>query len=675
MRAHDRIRQAAGFLRTTNPRLTNAQIAGIVGNLVQESGLNPGAVGDTDMATPSTGIAQWRESRLDNRLAYEAERQEDQADSMLVQLGFLNEELTGRYKRDSGGLHGYFVNNPGMGPEDAAAIASKRFFRPHPDHANNEMRGLHARTVMDVMGWDEDGSGYNEDTVMLANMQEPPGVAEMASDMDMTADTPEEAIQTMGESGLDLDTLWQGVKRLMGEGGVSEPELDMPERTIGDNLIALGVGVSQLGSGQPVDISGVVARQNQRRLQEAQLQQHRAKAARAASAEQAGVSSEMRAAAGMAKVAVDAGILDERTAMAMATGEEGRKALAQITKDYGKHIITTGEPMNKNTLVALGGAARAAGLSDEVAQAISEEEGLAKAFVNQQLDANTPTAHIKTLQALNAPGNEKLKEAAERSDIIKAGGMNEFMTAVGKSYRTSMERDAEQIAQADGMLRMSQEATERLRALPNNTESSNITAAMADMQPMVDDIAAMVGIPAPKLVGEDIEQLRASMDAFIGQAFQTLRQPGSGHTSNMESIQFIKALPDMGSNIRTMRLRMAVLRKQAQIAIAGARYRDEYRANLIKGGQPGLDYSKGDMDAYSRNKLQENGEDEIFKKFEMGSLPRVPAGSTRAQAKAAVHQHMLDAGVGPDDPIMIKTKDGPKYYTLADLDPSNEVAE
>jgi hypothetical protein len=68
----DRIARAFKFF--TDKGLSSAQAAGIVGNLLQESGLNPGAVGDGGKAK---GIAQWHPDRqggmggdLDSQLAH-----------------------------------------------------------------------------------------------------------------------------------------------------------------------------------------------------------------------------------------------------------------------------------------------------------------------------------------------------------------------------------------------------------------------------------------------------------------------------------------------------------------------------------------------------------------------------------------------------------------------------
>ena len=54
------------------------QIAGVIGNLVQESGLRPtGAVGDNGTAH---GVAQWRLDRLDGLREFAAHRGSDWTD-------------------------------------------------------------------------------------------------------------------------------------------------------------------------------------------------------------------------------------------------------------------------------------------------------------------------------------------------------------------------------------------------------------------------------------------------------------------------------------------------------------------------------------------------------------------------------------------------------------------
>jgi hypothetical protein len=73
---------------------TNAQAAGIVGNLTHESKLNPGALnpGDGTDGTDSIGIAQWNSGRAQNLKAFAANRGTAYND-FETQLAFVDHEL------------------------------------------------------------------------------------------------------------------------------------------------------------------------------------------------------------------------------------------------------------------------------------------------------------------------------------------------------------------------------------------------------------------------------------------------------------------------------------------------------------------------------------------------------------------------------------------------------
>lgn len=76
------------------------QSASIVGNLMAESNLNPNAIGDKNLKSPSHGIAQWRGDRLDTfKKLYGKDLQ---SASRMDQLEYVNYELTQGSKKHVG---------------------------------------------------------------------------------------------------------------------------------------------------------------------------------------------------------------------------------------------------------------------------------------------------------------------------------------------------------------------------------------------------------------------------------------------------------------------------------------------------------------------------------------------------------------------------------------------
>ena len=80
-----------------NGGYTLEQASGIVGNLQVESGFNPNIQGDTNLSTPSVGIAQWREGRLENLKRFAQENGRSWND-LNVQLSFIIHELRTTHK-------------------------------------------------------------------------------------------------------------------------------------------------------------------------------------------------------------------------------------------------------------------------------------------------------------------------------------------------------------------------------------------------------------------------------------------------------------------------------------------------------------------------------------------------------------------------------------------------
>jgi hypothetical protein len=97
------------------------QAAGIVGNLMQESHVNP--VGPSGDHGTAHGIAQWRGSRWTNMLNYAAHTGGN-PNSLATQIGFLDHELKTQYPRAYNAL----MNS--HSPEEAAGMFGLHYERP-----------------------------------------------------------------------------------------------------------------------------------------------------------------------------------------------------------------------------------------------------------------------------------------------------------------------------------------------------------------------------------------------------------------------------------------------------------------------------------------------------------------------------------------------------------------
>lgn len=115
---NQRAKTAMQFLM--NKGLSKAQSAGIVGNLQSESSLDPTAVGDKNLNTPSEGVAQWREERLTNLKNF-AKAQNKPYTDFNTQLAFLWNELN---SSKSSALNALRATTT---PQEAASIFAHKF--------------------------------------------------------------------------------------------------------------------------------------------------------------------------------------------------------------------------------------------------------------------------------------------------------------------------------------------------------------------------------------------------------------------------------------------------------------------------------------------------------------------------------------------------------------------
>lgn len=120
---------------------TASAAAGVVGNLVQESGLRTDAIGDNGT---SGGLAQWHNERLDDLKRFAAARGKKWTD-LDTQIEFLAEEMRTSYadiyaKMQSAEL-----------PEIAGQIMTDEYEIPDPASANYAQRQANARAAYEAM--------------------------------------------------------------------------------------------------------------------------------------------------------------------------------------------------------------------------------------------------------------------------------------------------------------------------------------------------------------------------------------------------------------------------------------------------------------------------------------------------------------------------------------------
>ena len=111
--------------------------AGIIGNLMQESGLNPWAIGD---GGTSGGIAQWHAGRWEALKRFAEDRGEDWSD-LDTQIAFLDHEL----RNDYSDVYHKIQNAQNAG--ESALIFSKKYEIPDEEAANNQKRMANAYAV------------------------------------------------------------------------------------------------------------------------------------------------------------------------------------------------------------------------------------------------------------------------------------------------------------------------------------------------------------------------------------------------------------------------------------------------------------------------------------------------------------------------------------------------
>jgi len=130
-----------------NLKLSDAQIAGVLGNLSQESGFNSrvnegGAVG-APKGVGGFGLAQWTGGRQTNLVNFAKQRKMDPGDPNL-QAQFLTAELQGPEKRALASLQG------AVSPEQSALVFRRDFERAGVPKDENRFKA--ARTALGQLG-------------------------------------------------------------------------------------------------------------------------------------------------------------------------------------------------------------------------------------------------------------------------------------------------------------------------------------------------------------------------------------------------------------------------------------------------------------------------------------------------------------------------------------------
>ena len=120
---------------------TASAAAGVVGNLVQESGLRTDAIGDNGT---SGGLAQWHNERLDALKRFAAARGKEWTD-LNTQIEFLAEEMRTSYADTYAKMQNAEL------PEIAGQIMTDEYEIPDPASANYSQRRANARAAYEAM--------------------------------------------------------------------------------------------------------------------------------------------------------------------------------------------------------------------------------------------------------------------------------------------------------------------------------------------------------------------------------------------------------------------------------------------------------------------------------------------------------------------------------------------
>ncbi|WCJ63815.1 phage tail tip lysozyme [Agrobacterium tumefaciens] len=230
---------------------TDAQAAGIVGNLMQESTFNTGArnKGDGRDGSDSIGIGQWNGDRAINLHGYAKATGRD-VSSLDTQLDFIHHELGGAEKRAGDMLRSAST------PEQAARamIAYERpqgfsWKRPEGGHGWDN-RLTHA--VSAANGW----GGQNYDLAQMKAQSQPlTGAPNVSSQPTETAAVTPPVEDKRPQFIKDIDNSWTGFKGKLGIEGKGADTTFLGMKLGGDNGLAKvlgGAATSLTGGDDPI---------------------------------------------------------------------------------------------------------------------------------------------------------------------------------------------------------------------------------------------------------------------------------------------------------------------------------------------------------------------------------------------------------------------------------------
>lgn len=127
----DNVKDTYAFLMSSPLSFTSMQTAGIVGNLLWESGLDYKA--EQKQGGNAKGIAQWEGGRFDNLVAYAASQGKEWNSDLQVQLEFLRKELLGSEKA------AYTATRATTTVEEATTVFLQKFERAGIPHADKRL--------------------------------------------------------------------------------------------------------------------------------------------------------------------------------------------------------------------------------------------------------------------------------------------------------------------------------------------------------------------------------------------------------------------------------------------------------------------------------------------------------------------------------------------------------
>lgn len=263
--------------------------AGVLGNLIAESNLDPLAFNPAGGGQGAFGVAQWRGDRQRNLLNFARERERNAGD-LMTQLDFMLAEIEGVYS--GGGANTREALRNAQSPEQAA-VAFENLYERSGGHAL-DTRQRHARRTADAISgkdvplFENPARAHNrigleeiyarhgismpmftgavdEATGNYPQFAEDGSIIRQPNIVEEAISFGRDAVGSVSQSSRDeLSNMALG---LIGEDPIApgeEPEMfTKQKRTLGELLVAAGVGLGQMSKGQPINIANVLSQQDQ----------------------------------------------------------------------------------------------------------------------------------------------------------------------------------------------------------------------------------------------------------------------------------------------------------------------------------------------------------------------------------------------------------------------------